>query len=121
MYICLQRTYISVIHITYEEIQPSGYLNQPGKRGKQFSKKCPRQLVLQNEANFRHIEAYLPMKISCKFGEASWCNFPLRVLMSKISVRVVYQIAYTSPGESVLVYNDNNEAIDSGLIIIKRN
>ena len=27
------------------------------------------------------------MKISCKFGEPSWCSFPLRVLTPKISTR----------------------------------
>ena len=26
------------------------------------------------------------MKISCKFGEPSWCRFPLRALMPKISL-----------------------------------
>ena len=46
-------------------------------------------LVFQNEANFSSREAYLPMKISCKFGEPSWCNFPLRALMSKISLHAV--------------------------------
>ena len=30
-------------------------------------------LVFQNEANFSPREAYLPMKIFCKFGKASWC------------------------------------------------
>ena len=27
------------------------------------------------------------MKISCKFGEPSWCSFPLRALTPKISLR----------------------------------
>ena len=42
-------------------------------------------LVFQNETNFSPREAYLPMKISCKFGEPSWCSFPLRALTLKIS------------------------------------
>ena len=33
-------------------------------------------LVFQNEAIFSPREAYPPMKISCKFGEPSWCSFP---------------------------------------------
>ena len=43
----------------------------------------PRAAILffQNEANFSPREAYLPMNISCKFGEASWCSFPLRALI----------------------------------------
>ena len=43
-------------------------------------------LVFQNEANLSPKEAYLPMKISCKFGEARWFSFPLRLLTSKISL-----------------------------------
>ena len=35
-------------------------------------------LVFQNQAIFSPREAYPPMKISCKFGEPSWCSFPLR-------------------------------------------
>ena len=27
------------------------------------------------------------MEISCKFGDANWCSFPLRVLNLKISLR----------------------------------
>ena len=38
--------------------------------------------VFQNEANFSPREAYPPMKISCEFGEPSWCSFPLRALIS---------------------------------------
>ena len=45
-------------------------------------------LVFQNEATFSPREAYPPMKISCKFGEPSWCSFPLRALTLKISLRV---------------------------------
>ena len=44
-------------------------------------------LFFQNEANFSPTEAYLPMKISCKFGEPSWCSFTLRALTPKISLR----------------------------------
>ena len=44
-------------------------------------------LFFQNEAIFSPREAYPPMKISCKFGEPSWCSFPLRVLTPKISLR----------------------------------
>ena len=41
--------------------------------------KCPGGgggCFFQNEANFNPREAYLKMKISCKFGEASRCSFP---------------------------------------------
>ena len=37
-------------------------------------------LVFQNEANFSAREAHLPLRIFCQFGEASWCNLPLRAL-----------------------------------------
>ena len=43
-------------------------------------------LVFQNVATFSPREAYPPMKISCKFGEPSWCSFPLRALTPKISM-----------------------------------
>ena len=75
---CLKRTYISVIHITYEEIQPSSYENQPVEKVDNFQRNAQgSHLVFHNEANFTCTEAYLSMKISCKFGEAS-C-FLLRV------------------------------------------
>ena len=45
-------------------------------------------LVLPNEANFSPREAYLPMKLSCKFGAASWSSFLVRVLTLKISLCV---------------------------------
>ena len=45
--------------------------------------------VFQNEAIFSLREAYPPMKISCKFGEPSWCSFPLRALTPKISLSKV--------------------------------
>ena len=45
-------------------------------------------LVFKNEANFSPREAYPPMKISCKFGEPSWCSFPLRALTPKISLKM---------------------------------
>ena len=35
---------------------------------------CSGHLVFQNEANFSPREAYLQMKISCKFGEPTWCR-----------------------------------------------
>ena len=44
-------------------------------------------LDFQNEANFSPREAYLPIKISCKFSEPSRCSFPLRALTLKISLR----------------------------------
>ena len=43
-------------------------------------------LIFQNEANFSHRKAYLPMKISYNFGEASQFGFPLRALTSIISL-----------------------------------
>ena len=56
------------------------------KKVDNFQRKARRlHLVSQNEANFSPREAYLPMKISCNFGEASWCSFLLRALTSKIS------------------------------------
>ena len=67
----LSRTCISVLHITYEEIQPSTYEKQPVEKCRLFSKKCPSgHLVFQNEAIF------LPS-----------CRFPLRALKVKISTR----------------------------------
>ena len=58
---CLQRTYISVIQITYEEIQPSSHENQPVQKRKIIFKEMPRAaiLFLKKEANFSRIEAYL--------------------------------------------------------------
>ena len=80
---------ISVIHITYEEIQPSTYEKQPVENVDNFQRNARwGHLVFQNEANFSPSEAYPPMKISWKFGEPSWCHFPLRVLRTKISLRV---------------------------------
>ena len=46
-------------------------------------------LVFQNEADFSPREAYIPIKISCKFGEPSCCSFPLTELTSKISLQAV--------------------------------
>ena len=42
--------------------------------------------IFKHEAKFSPREAYLPVKISCKFGEANWCSLPLRALTAKISV-----------------------------------
>ena len=47
--------------------------------------------VFQNEANLSLREVYPPMRISCKFGEASWCSLPLRGLKSKISLHVAVE------------------------------
>ena len=82
---CLNRTYISVIHITYEEIQTSSHKNQPVEKDvENFQRNAQdSHLVFQNEAYFNCREAYLPMKISCKYCEASWSSFPLRVLTPK--------------------------------------
>ena len=44
-----------------------------------------RHLVFQNEAYFLPREAYPQIKISCKFGELSWCSFPLTALTLKMS------------------------------------
>ena len=44
------------------------------------------QLVFQNETIFNPREAYPPMKISCKFGESSWCSFLLSAFTLKISL-----------------------------------
>ena len=57
----------------------------------------PKSLVFQNEAIFVLREAYPPMKISCKFGEPSWCSFPLRALMLKISTRGDGGVANAQP------------------------
>ena len=43
-------------------------------------------IIFQNEAIFIPREAYPPMMISCKFGKPSWCSFPLRALIPKISL-----------------------------------
>ena len=88
MYARLLRTYISVIHITFSEIQLSTSENQPAEKDNFQRNAHGGHLVFQNDANFSPGEAYLLMKTSCKFGEASWCSFPLRT-MSKISLRVV--------------------------------
>ena len=53
---------------------------------------CSCHLIFQNEANFSPREAYPPMKLSCKFGEPSWCSFPVRALVSKISLLAVAKI-----------------------------
>ena len=74
-------------HITYEEIQPSTYEEQPVEKCRLFFKEMPiGHLVFQNEAILFPREAYPPMKISCKFGEPSCCCFPLRALTPKISL-----------------------------------
>ena len=73
------------MHITYEEIQPSSYENQPIEKLDNFQRNVQdSHLVFQNKANFSRREAYLPMKISCKFSEVSWSSFLLRALTSKI-------------------------------------
>ena len=38
------------------------------------------------QANFSPRKADLPMKISCKFGEASLCSFPLTAFTLKIAM-----------------------------------
>ena len=66
-------------------------------------------------------EKFTPlMKISCKFGESSWCSFPLRALTPKISLRaatatlqmlnqsirrmpLVDTITFTSPKTLILI------------------
>ena len=77
------------MHITYEEIQPSTYEEQPVEKNVDYFQRNARggHLVFQNEAIFLPREAYPPMNISCKFGEPSCCCFPLRVLTPKISLR----------------------------------
>ena len=89
---CLQgcRGHIYALYISpYEEIQTSTYENQPVENVDNFQRNARSgHLVFQNEANISPREAYLTMKISCKFDEPSWSSFPLRLLMSKISVRV---------------------------------
>ena len=62
--------------------------------------------VFQNKANFSRREAYLPMKISGKFGEPSWPCFPRRALISKISP-CVWQRSAKVAG----VYNEMHESI----------
>ena len=56
-------------------------------------------LTFQNEAYFSPREAYLPKKISCKFGEASWYSFPLRALGNlsplKQSIHQMHPVAKT--------------------------
>ena len=55
--------------------------NQPVEKVDNFQRNAHGgHLIFQNEANLSHREAYLPMKISCKFSEPSWCSFPLRAL-----------------------------------------
>ena len=56
---------------TYEEIQPSTYENQPVEKDTFQRNARDRHLVFQNETDFSPREAYVPMKTSCKFGEAS--------------------------------------------------
>ena len=48
-------------------------------------------LLFKNEANFSRREAFLLMKISYKFGKASWSSFLLRALTSKISLRMALE------------------------------
>ena len=67
-------------------IEPSTYEKQTVKNVDYFQRNARGgHLVFQNEAIFSPREAYPPMKISCKFGGPSWCSFPLRALMPKIS------------------------------------
>ena len=54
-------------------------------------------LVFQNEAYFSPREAYPAMKKSCKFGEPSWCSFPLKVLTPKISIAKVNKLDTGTP------------------------
>ena len=53
--------------------------------------------VFQNEANFSPRASYLPMKISCKFGEATWSNFPLSVNVENLSTRGGDSVANAKP------------------------
>ena len=76
-------------------------------------------LSFQNEANFSPREAYLLMKISCKFGEASWCSFPLRALTPKISLRVDTAVVVNAkpkypPDASSGYNNPSNISVRSG-------
>ena len=85
------------MHITYEEIQPSTYENQAVEKVDNFQ----RNARFQNETNFSPREAYLPMKIFCKFGEPSWCSFALTALVSKISLRAAAAVAYRKLSQSI--------------------
>ena len=86
---------INFLHLTVSEIEAGQTFPPPIRTP--WVKIIPRQplknarrghLVFQNEANFSTREAYPPMKISCKFGEHSWCSFPLRALTPEISLGV---------------------------------
>ena len=57
----LFRTYISGIHITYEDIQPSTYEKQPVENVDNFQRNARGgHFVFQNEADFLPREAYPP-------------------------------------------------------------
>ena len=93
---CLQgcRGHVYLLYITYEEIQPSTYENQPVEKVANFQRNPHGDnLVFQNEANLSPREAYSQMKISCKVGEPSWCSFPLRVFTSKIYLQAAGVVA----------------------------
>ena len=72
--------------MTYEEIQPPSYKNQSVGKVDNFQGNAQGgHLVFQNEANFSHSEAYLSLKISCKFSEATWSSFLPRAQIDLIS------------------------------------
>ena len=87
-------------HVYLSYISPTKRFNLLPMRTSQYNmvdnfhkNACGGHIVFQNEANFSPREAYLLMKIFSKFGEASWCSFPLRVLTSKISLHTAAAVA----------------------------
>ena len=82
---CLQgcRGHVYLLYVSpIKRFQPSTDEIQPVEKGRQFQRNaCDSHLVFQNVAYFSLREAYLLMKISCKFGEASW--FPTESVIVK--------------------------------------
>ena len=68
-------------------------------------------LFFQNGANFSPRKAYPPMKISSKFGEPSWCSFPLRALTPKIGGVVNAKPKYPPDASGGYIYQYTSETV----------